>query len=143
MSVSRVVEMFFGVATVLIASDVANAQCTWRWNDPVSRSVNAVSGEHIVSNVGFDMLGYARQYAVQRGANYSSVSAYVSYYHAYGWRMKYYAQGRWIVEHFDMMDVARWQGNQNFGYLKVKNYGFQMLDINNPYSWRGCYILRR
>jgi hypothetical protein len=139
----KVVEIVFGIATVLFAADAANAQCTWKWNDPISLSVNAVAGDYTARNIGFDMLGYARQYAVPRGASYNSVSAYVEFHHAYGWRMKYYARGRWVVEHFDMMDVARWQGNQNFGNSKVKNYGFCMLDINSPYSWRGRYILRR
>ena len=142
MRVGKAFEIFVGLAAVLFAADVANAQYNWKWKDPISLSVNVQAGEHVVRNVGFDMLGYARQYAVLRGANYQSVSAYVVSNHAYGWRMKYFARGRWVVEGFDMMDVARWQGNQNYGYTRVKNYGFYIVDMNSPYGWRGCYILR-
>ncbi len=143
MTMGKLIEVAFSVAAVLLAADVANAQYNWKWNDPISRSVNVLAGEHIVNNVGFNMLGYARQYAVLRGASYESVSAYVVSNHAYGWRMKYFARGRWVVEGFDMMDVARWQGLQNYGYTRVKNYGFYIVDMNSPYGWRGCYILRR
>lgn len=133
--------MSFGVG--LMSNTATAQQYTWRWNDPISRSIDVIAGESLVVNVHFDMLGYARQYAVLRGANFHSVSVFFVSNHAYGWRMKYFARGRWVVEHFSMMDVARWQGNQNFGAWRVKNYGFYIVNMNSPYGWRGCYILRR
>jgi hypothetical protein len=112
------------------------------WSNPDPWSLRVSHNEVVVNNVHFDLLGFARAYAVPRGGDPRSVSVYLVSNNAYGWRMKYRVGTQWRIAHFDMMSVAIWQGQRNFGG-RPRNYGFYFTNFASPYSWRGVYILQR
>lgn len=134
----------FALACVLLTHTTTFAQqankITWAFSDATSLRVRL--DETVVNNVHFDLLGFAREYAVQRGGDRNSVSVYLVSNNAYGWRMKYQVRGKWHVAHFSMLSVAQWQGQRNFGG-RARNYGFYFTNFSSPYSWRGIYIVRR
>ena len=131
------------VLATLATADTAEARTIrWKYTSSHSLTVNPLY-EFYTDNVGFDLNGYAREYAVLRGASRSSVRVYLSARNAYGWKFKYYVprHRRWYTRGFNMLDVARWQGRKKFG-SRVKNYGVYFRWFSNPYSWKGAYIVR-
>jgi hypothetical protein len=118
-------------------------QISWRYTDRLSLRVDPI-WEFYQDNVGFDMLGYARDYATLRGGSRNSVSVFLVSNNAYGWQMKYYvpSQNRWVTRGFDMLGVAQWQGQRNYGQRRMKNWGVYFTNFNSPYSWKGAYIVR-
>ncbi len=85
--------------------------------------------------VGFDLSGYARwQYG-------STASAFLVANNAYGWRIKYYQSGAWRTVGIDMLRVSYWQGIRIYGSARIKNWGVYYDEFNNPYSWKGAYLV--
>jgi hypothetical protein len=124
----------------LMSTAIASS-VTWRY--PGDLNVNPIS-ETYVNNVSLDMIGYARDFAVARGGRRDSVSIYLAQNNAFGWRMRYYVPSRnqWVTAGFDMVAVAERHGRNRFGSQRMRNWGVYVRDFNNPYSWRGAYIVR-
>lgn len=126
----------------LFAHQASAYEIVWRFTDRMSLSVDPLR-EGSFDNVGFDLLGYARGHAALRGGAWHSVTVYLASNNAYGWRMKYYvpSQNKWRHEGFDMLAVAQWQGQQQYGN-RMKNWGVYFRNFQSPNSWRGIYINR-
>lgn len=102
----------------------------WANND---LNVNPLT-EVAVDNVPFDMNGYAR-------ARYGPTAvAFLTRDHAYGWAIRYRVGNQTRQDGVDMLDVARWTGQNRWGG-RVKNYGCYFVNWSGN-SWRGAYILR-
>jgi hypothetical protein len=126
-----------------LSASAARHQINWKYKDSQSLTVDSLS-EYYKSNVGFDLAGYAKDYAGLRGGSRSSVKVYLVSNDAHGWRMKYYvpSQNVWRTSGFNMLAVAQWQGNRDFGSNKMTNWGVYYTNFNSPYSWKGAYINR-
>jgi uncharacterized delta-60 repeat protein len=117
----------------------ASSSVKWRYTDYASLQVDSLS-EYYVSNIGFDLRGYAKYFASLRGGSQSSV--YLASNNVNGWKLKYYvaSQKVWKTTSIDMLSVAQWQGKNKFGQSKMTNWGVYYKNYNDPNSWRGAYI---
>jgi hypothetical protein len=121
-------------------------QILWGNGDPGALENSVGYGWTYRENLTMDLLAYAREYAVLRGASWNSVSIFLAANNAFGWRMRYYvpAKNRWITLGFAMTDVAKWQGRKR-GFdswpTSMRNWGVYVLNRNNPHSWRAAYWL--
>ena len=111
----------------------------WANND---LNVNPLA-EVAVDNVPFDMNGHGHAmtgHGHARARYGSTAVAFLTRDHAYGWAIRYRVGNPTRQVGVDMLDVARWTGQNRWGG-RVKNYGCYFVNWSGS-SWRGTYILR-
>ncbi len=138
----RLSTILLAMTLIMGITTAARATVTWQYTSSQHFPPSAAGnwGWCYTDNVGFDLLGYARDYASLRRGDRNSVKVFLAAQNAYGWKMKYYVPSSrsWVTHGFKMLDVAQWQARRN-GYRDVRNWGVYYRNFHHPSSWRGAY----